>query len=309
MIIQDPTGELVPTELEDMLQPFSGHQLQVYRGIKWRDGTEELFPLGRFYPDNPKIDDKGDSLEISIDAYDPSKLISRLRWTFPYGVPSGGKVGDVIRDMLESRLPGLQYNFQPTNATVPGATLGTSADNDPWDDAVKIARADGMDLYFDAAGVVTLRRIPDPDQDTVVRVFTDDENSVVTSFRRETDSSTLYTGVIVYSEGSEIDQPIRVEVWRENAFVKIPYFFPTGLIQTEEQAIATGQSLLRRVGKPELSVTLTAVPDPRLEDGDVVRVKRERSKLDDTFVVSGIDMPLDAESEMSVTTDKRRGAA
>lgn len=307
--LQDPSGQLVPDEVNDLLQPYSGYQLQLWRGISWRDGTEELFPLGTFDPYNPKVSDTGDSLDISLDAYDRSKLISRIRWREPYVIPSGGNVGTVIRDALETRIPGMQYNFQPTNSTVPGVTLGTSADNDPWEDMAKIAASDGMELFFDARGVVVLRDIPDPENDTVMRVFDDGEDSVVTSFRRENDASKMYTGIIVYSEGSEIQAPIREEIWRADTDLRIPYFFPTGLIQTAAQARATGESLLRRVGRAEFAVELTAVPDPRQEDGDVVRVTRARSHLDDAFVISGLTMPLDADNAMTVSTEKRRAAA
>jgi hypothetical protein len=307
--LQDPTGNLVPDEVDSLLQPYSGHHIQLWRGISWRDGTHEEYPLGTFAPYNPKINDTGDSLEITLDAYDRSKLMSRIRWIEPYVIPSGGNVGTVIRDAIETRMPGLSYNFQPTNATVPGATLGTSADNDPWDDVVKIANSDGMELFFDANDVVTMRKIPDPESGTAVRTYDDGVNSVVTSFRRENDASKMYTGIVVYSEGSEITAPIRVEVWREDTDLRIPYFFPTGLIQTEEQAIETGKSLLRRVGRAEFSVELTTIPDPRMEDGDIVRVVRERSRLDDVFVVSAFNMPLDATSEMTMSTEKRRAAA
>jgi hypothetical protein len=309
LTLQDPRGDLVPDEINDLLQPYSGHQIQLWRGISWRDGTSELFPLGTFDPSNPKVNDTGDSLEISLDAYDRSKLISRIRWIDPYVIPSGGNVGTVIRDALETRIPGLQYNFAPTKATVPGVTLGTSADNDPWADLTSIATSDGMDLFFDSRGVVVMRPIPDPENDPVVRVYDDGENSVVTAFRRETDASLMYTGVIIYSEGSEITEPIRVEVWREDTDLKLPYFHPTGLIQNEAQAILTGQSLLRRVGRAEVSCELTAIPDPRMEDGDAVRIVRSRSHLNDVFITSSISMPLDADSAMSMTTEKRRSAA
>jgi hypothetical protein len=308
LTLQDPSGNLVPDEVNDLLQPYSGHQIQLWRGISWRDGTEELFPLGTFEPYNPRTSDTGDSLEITLDAYDRSKLISRIRWRNPYVIPSGGNVGTVIREALETRIPGMQYNFQPTNSTVPGAILGPTADHDPWEDLVKIAASDGMELFFDARGVCVLRSIPDPDKDMVTKIFDDGENSVVTSFRRENDASKMYTGIIVYSESSELPKPIRVEVWRKDTDLRIPYFLPTGLIQNEAQARATGAALLRRVGRAEFSCEITAIPDPRIEDGDVVRVTRERARLDNPFVISGITIPLDADSEMTVSTELRRTA-
>lgn len=309
LTLEDPTGILVPDEIDDMLQPYSGHHVRLWRGIRWRDGSEELFPLGTFAPYNPKVDDSGDSLSIQLEGYDRSKLISRTRWTQPYAIASGTNTGNAIRELLDSRMSGLRYNFEPTNATVPATTLGTEADNDPWEDAQKLAAADGMELYFDARDVVVMRTIPDPEDGEVVREYADDENCVVTRFRRENDASKMYTGVIVYSEGSEIQAPIRVEVWRDDTDLRIPYFFPTSLIQNEEQAYQTGVSLLRRVGRAEFSAEVTVIPDPRQEDGDVVRIRRARSKLDDLFVISGFTMPLDSTSDMTISTEKRRAGA
>lgn len=309
LTLQDPKGELVPDIASDILQPYSGHTFELWRGISWRDGSTELLPLGQFAPYNPKIDDTGDSLEIKLDGYDQSKVITRNRWIQPYVIPSGTNTALAIRAALMDRQPGLRYNFQPTNTTVPATTLGTVADNDPWKDLTDMAQSDGMELFFDARGIATLRDIPDPEVDPVVYTFDDGENSTVTGFHRENDASKMYTGVIVYSEGSEVDLPIRVEVWREDTNIKIPYFFPTALIKDEAQALLVGQSLLRRVGRAEFMAEMTMVPDPRLEVGDVVRVRRDRIRLDHPFVISNISMPLDANSEMTVTTEARRQAA
>lgn len=304
--VQDPTGRLVPDEVDDLLQPYSGYYVRLSRGITWRDGTSELLPLGTFAPYSPRVVDTGDSLEISVTGYDRSKLISRTRWTKVYYIASGTNTVVAIKDLLTSRMVGLRYNFAPSGASVPLTALGMSAENDPWDDAAKIAGADGMELFFDTRDNVVLRDVPDPDVDPVVYTFDDSDNCTVLEFDRSNDASQLYTGVIVYSEGSEINLPIRVERWRTDTDLRIPYFFPTALIRSQEQAEATADTLLRRVSRSELSVDLRVVPDPRFEVGDVIRVKRGRSRLDDVFIISSINMPLDATSEMSIGTVQRR---
>lgn len=308
--LQDPQGELVPDVATAMLQPYSGYMLRLYRGIRWRyDGTEELKPLGTFAPYNPKVNDTGDSLEISIDGYDRSKIISRLRWIEPYYIASGTNTATAIKNILDNRMPGLKYNFVPTQATVPAMILGVSADQaDPWDDACKIAAADGMELFFDENDVVVLRRIPDPDKDPIVRTFQEGPNCTITSLSRSNDGEQMYTGVVVYTEGSEVVQPIRVAVWRTDTSLRIPYFFQTSIITTEAQAIATAETILRRVGRAEFAANLDVIPDPRQQVGDVVRIKRELIKLDYPFVVRSMTIPLDSDSTMSLTTEQRRMA-
>jgi hypothetical protein len=310
MTFEDPEGDLVPDVANAILQPYSGYMLRIYRGIRWQyDGSEELKPLGTYAPYNPDVSDTGDSLEIKVTGYDRSKIISRLRWTEPYYIASGTNTATAIKNILDNRMPGLKYNFAPTQATVPAMILGVSADQaDPWDDATKIASADGMELFFDENDVVVLRRIPDPDKDPIVRTFQEGPDCTVTSFARTNDGEQMYTGVVVYTEGSEVVQPLRVAVWRDDTPLRIPYFFQTSLITTEAQAIATAQTLLRRVGRAEFSATIDIIPDPRQQVGDVVRIKRELIKLDYPFVVRSMSIPLDSESTMSLATEQRRMA-
>jgi hypothetical protein len=293
-----------------MLQPYSGYMVRLYRGIGWRyDGTEELQPLGTFAPYNPQISDTDNDLSIQLEGYDRSKIISRLRWTKPYYIASGTNTAVAIKNILDDRMPGLKYNFVPTQATVPAMILGVSADQaDPWEDATKIATADGLELFFDENDVVVLRKIPDPDVDPIVKTYEEGPNCTVTALKRSNNAEQMYTGVVVYTEGSEVVEPIRVEVWRPDTTLRIPYFFQTSIINTEAQAIATATTLLRRVGKAEFSATLDVITDPRQQVGDVVRIKRERIKLDHPFVVSSLSIPLDSESTMAVTTEQRRMA-
>lgn len=306
LTLQDPTGDLIANDVDALLRPYSGHFIRVARGIRYRDGTEEYMPLGTFAPYSPKATDTDESLEITVDGYDRSKIIGRTRWTQPYVITKGTNTATAIRDLLETRMPGLRYDLTPTNSTVPGTTLGTEAENDPWDDATKLANADGMELFFDSQDVVTLRPIPDPANDPVVRTYVDDETCTVTQFRRAIDADKMYTGVIVYSEGSDVEAPIRVEVWRDDTNLRIPYFFPTSLITSEAQAIATGESLLHVVGRAELTAELTAIPDPRQEVGDVIRIVRGRAKLNHTFLVENMTMPMDSENEMTINTSSVR---
>jgi hypothetical protein len=308
--LQDPEGLLVPDVASAMLQPYSGYMVRLYRGIRWRyDGTEELLPLGTFAPYNPQITDTDADLSIQFSGFDRSKIISRLRWTEPYVIASGTNTATAIKNILDNRMPGLKYNFVPTQASVPAMILGVSADQaDPWDDATKIATADGLELFFDENDVVVLRKIPDPDVDPIVKTFEEGPNCTITGLKRNNDAERMYTGVVVYTEGSEVVDPIRVAVWRTDTPLRIPYFFQTSIIKTEAQALATANTLLRRVGKAEFAVTLDSITDPRLQVGDVVRIKRGRIKLDHPFVISSLSIPLDSESVMAVATEQRRMA-
>jgi len=308
LTMQDPTGALVPNTAQDWLQPLSGYTLQLHRGIAWKDGSSELFPLGTFMPYNPRVNDNDETLQVQIDGYDRSKIISRTRWTQPYSIPAGTNTGTAIRALLLDRMPSLRFNFEPTNTTVPATILGANMDeNDPWNDAVALASADGMDLYFDARDIVTLRRVPDPDTDPVVATYDDGTDGTVVNFTRQNNGDVAYTGIIVTSEGSGVT-PRRLELWRPDTDIRIPYFYTTSFINTDEQMMNTALSLYRKVTRAQYGVEIQALADPRQEVDDVIRIVRAKSKINDVFSIVNMTMPLDAETLMSLQSSQRRTA-
>ena len=309
LTLQDPTGALVPNAASDILQPYSGYTLQLRRGIQYGDGSTETFPLGVFWPYNPPVQDTGSGLQITIDGYDTSKIIARSRWTTPYNVAGGTNTADAIRALINSRMTGLLYNVTRTNSTVPATTFGAdTSQNDPWNDAQALAASDGMEVFFDANGVVVIRPVVNPDTAPVVAVYDDGPNCTVTEFDRTNNGDVIYTGVIVTSEGSGVPSPIRSERWLANTNIKIPFFYATSMITTQAQADAVADQLMQQVTRAEYGVVIKAIPDPRQQVGDVIRVRRAKSKIDDIFAITQLTMPLDPQTTMQITTSQRRTA-
>ena len=50
----------------------------------------------------------------------------------------------------------------------------------------------------------------------------------------------------------------------------------------------------------------SSAPPTAREVGDVIRIKRGVSKVDDVFTIINMTIPLDAESEMKIQTSQRR---
>lgn len=307
LTFQDPDGVLVPNVATDLLQPYSGYTLKLRRGIEFPDGTVEDFPLGVFWPYNPQVTDTGDGLQITCDGYDTSKIISRSRWTQPYGIAKDTNSGTAIKNLLDTRLSGLRYNITPSTTTVPATTFGAdTAQNDPWNDAQALAASDGMEVFFDANNVVVLRPIPNPDTAHVSNTYTDGASSTVIEFNRTNNGDVIYTGVVVTSEGSGVTTPIRSERWLANTNLKIPYFYATSLITTQAQADSVAAALMQQVTRGQYGVVVKAIPDPRMQVGDVIQVTRGKSKINDVFTIVQLTMPLDPETPMQITTSQRR---
>jgi len=304
LTVQDPTGRLIPSDVNDYLEPLSGYFFRLSRGIAWPDGTFEMFPLGTFASASPRVIDKGVGIEFTVTGSDRSSIIARTLWTSPYVIPAGTNTADAIKGIIDNRTPGLRYNLEPTTHTVPLTVLGTAASNDPWADAIALAVASGMELYIDARDIVVLRTLANPETSSIAHKYTDDGNSTVTEFRRLNDASKMYTGVIVYSEGTAIVPPIRVEIWRTDTNLRIPFFYTTPLITTTTQAAAAAASLLIQYCYRDAGIEIMLVPDPRMEAGDIVTATRAVDKLDDEFRINRLIIPLDTTSEMLIGSAK-----
>jgi hypothetical protein len=87
---------------------------------------------------------------------------------------------------------------------------------DPWQDAVYLAQLVGYDLYFDVLGVATLRPFPSLDATAVVAKYEEGKQTLITSLDRSMSSKETYNGVIYTIQGSQVNTPIRVEIWDED---------------------------------------------------------------------------------------------
>ena len=95
-------------------------------------------------------------------------------------------------------------------------------------------------------------------------------------------------------------------MWRADTDLRIPYFYTTSMITTQAQADAVALALMTRVTRAEYGVEVKAVPDPRQQLGDVVRIIRPKSKIDDVFSIVQLSMPLDESTPMTFQTSQRR---
>lgn len=309
----DPTGDLVPEVASDLLHPSAGRELRLYRGIS--HSSEELIPLGVFRMSRPKFSDYEGGLQIHITGYDRAKKIQRNRWTDPYTVEAGTNVATAVRSILLDRLDQPEPNLMVTTRTTPTTVFGLERENDPWSDLTSLAAAIGAEVFFDAAGIAVMRPVPDANVDPEVLTFTEGASATLIGLERDLDEERTYNGVIVTGEGAGVASPVRAEAWDTNTqsptyylgdYGKVPYFFHSPLITTTEQAQDAADATLRRVLSSTELLSISAVPNPALEPGDVVRVERDRLHVSAAYVVSSLTIPLTPEEPMKVSTRQRR---
>lgn len=309
----DPTGALTPADADDLLSPF-GNELEVSRGVRFPDGTDETVPLGVFRLTEFTVEDTVDGVVIELTGLDRSVVVQRAHWESTYVVASGTAVEDAIEALLADRYPSVQVNLPTMGSTTPRVVLD-GADGDPWRDAVDLARAAGWELFFDGSGQVSAARPATPDGTPVV-TYADGAQAVLVQLSRGVSTaSSVYNGVIATAEGTGIDAPLRSVVWDDDSgsptyylgkFGMVPRRWSTPLATTQAQLDEAAQSMLDGILGANEDVEFQQVVNPALDANDVVEITRTRAGLDAVRVVLDVvEIPLAAADPMSASGRRR----
>jgi hypothetical protein len=325
--------DLIPRVETDLLNPASSHEIRIYRGIDYQDGSpDELVPLGVFQMSKPQITEKTAksgtvSYEIVVTGYDRSSWIARLAWITPYTIEQGTNLRDAVIAAVENRVGvgTLRFNVVTTTATVQytvwGLTTG-SADN-PWTDLTSLVSAFGYEIFFDVTGTFVMREIAYADTTLPANIgeFEEGVNCTTTAIELTLDETQEYNGVICIARGKGIAvAPVQAEAWDTDPnsptyylgpWGKVPYVFVTHAFpvfgQTNAEAVAqaqiVAQAMLLRLLQQLNGVSVSSIPVPFLQEGDVVSLKRSSMGIEagSKYVISTMTIPLDTMTEMVFT--------
>jgi hypothetical protein len=303
LTLEDPTSVLVPQHLGDLLHPLTGNELWVSRGVTYADGATELIPLGVFAPSKPTSTDSLAELQLTLVGNDRSHLIARSQWTDSFSIDDGTDVNTAVMAVLSSRLPELGYNLaDDLGATVPATTFGADQNSNPWKDATSLVTSIGEELLIDPQGTVVARPVT-ATSSGVVAAYVEGQTCTMITAARDLDDERAYNGVVVIAQGGNVTTPLRSVAWvgGSQPSPAIPYFYSTSLVTDQTSLDAMAAAMLAQLTNAAEEVTFTALPDPRLDAGDVIYLQRSRSKLSANYVVQSVQIPLDAASAMSVT--------
>ncbi len=314
----DPTGLLTPSSDGGALMP-RGTEMRPYRGVRYADGQEEVAPLGVFRLSEATIDDSAEgSPEISLEAFDRSRTISRDKFTVPYTIPAQTNVLDAIKDIVKRTYPAVVYDTISTAVTTTAPMLFEAGD-DPWEACGELAKAMGCVIYFDADGDLAI--LPPDDVNALPQPefsYVEGESCTMLGMSRRYSDDPGYNGVIVTGEsvGDELP-PVRGEAWDDNPtsptyrhgpYGEVPAFHTDKVAKTADEAKVVAQLVLADMLGAAHQIEVTAIVHPALEAGDIVRVRRERSGVDGLYAVDAFPVPLKANATQSLTLRERRPA-
>lgn len=303
--------ELSPTPgLWDALAPF-GTTLHVYRGIRYIDGTVEHIRVGTFEIDEQSLV-FGPEGTLSLTAPDLWVKVQRAR--FEMGETTSGSI-------LDSAV-----RLATAAGLARGMIRGKSAVTAParfWDRdraaAIEELASDaGVWIYVDALGRVTARPVPSIRQ-TPVWTIDASASGVMLDASVSRNRQRTYNVILVHAIAPEGSGPFLTTVadddpasptWVGGPFGRVPYFWQSNLITSDEGARTAGRAMLRRHSGLAAQVELTSIVNPALEPGDVITVlfpKREgETRRVQRHLIDSVSIPLTADGTQSISTRSNR---
>lgn len=323
----DPTGDLTPAGMEDMLAP-NGNELRAWRGVSvpvFSGGaltrvTYEV-PVGVFgIFDVDVTSDYSGGTQVDLTAYDRSQRVAEDQFWEPYVVAAGTNYTDAIQALVARTLRSVAFKFTGVSYVAPQLVFDVGSD--PWAEAEKMASSVGCELFFDADGACVLRDVPDPDEDPVAWAYEEGDGVVapnpIFGASKKLSRAHTYNGVLATGESSAIlDQaaaPVAAVAWDDNPNSPTYYLgkfgrrlrrYSSPFIITPDQAASAARAILRSSLGVSEDVTFDGVVNAAHEPGDVVSIYVAKSKIDARYVLDEFNVPLTEGESMKCGTRRR----
>lgn len=297
LTVADSDGTLVASLATDPLAPY-GNELAVYSGIRYPDGTTETVQVGVFGISVYDVVNQAGHL-ITLTAFDRARTVSRNKWTDTYIVAAGTNYAAALQALITDRFPAATFAVTATTATTPLLTF--NAGDDPWAKATEMAASIGYEIYFNRAGVCVIAPIPDVGASAVAWQHVTGPGGVVVKIDSSITNDPGYNGAVVTGQGPSNTIPVRAVSWDNNPasptyylgkYGKVPQFVTTSLVTTAAQAQAMADGLVRlRLGASQV-VTYDVIPNPAVDEGDVVYLADTTTKIAGLYVVDACSVAL-----------------
>lgn len=295
----------IPTTTGGLLTPY-GYELSISRGVRYPSGVEEVIPLGVF-PIQTSVSD-GTTRLTALQGIDRSQMVVDARLEDSVAIAAGTNYGTAIRNIIAAAIPGLTYDFAATTYTTPALVFEAQADR--WATAQNMATAIGCELYFDGTGVCVLR--PEPMFSALPSwVLSEGEGGLLTGAALTLDRAPAFNRVVTTGENTSLTTIPR-GVWTDDdpssptyyagGFGAKPRFFASAFITTDAQAASAAEAIGTAQKGVARSLTLGAVPNPALEPGDLVLIKREAIGVNEVHILDALTFGLTADAAMTAAS-------
>jgi hypothetical protein len=290
---------LIPMTPTDQLAIYGG-RLRILRGVIYGDGTIESVPLGLFRIDS--VDGDPALGPVTISGSGLEAVIADDKFTAPYTTRGGTAAVTAITGLIQDSMPGAVVTNRATDATI--GTMTWDVQGDRWAAVQECATAIGAEVYADADGQFVIAELPDLLTAPVAWDVDAGETGVLISASRAFSRDGMYNMVVATGENTEdgaagvsasaSDTDPTSPTYVSGPFGRVPMFYSSATLINNTLAQGAANKLLRDALKPTASVSLTSLPNPCLEPGDVLRVtyedgRRELQQVQSFTISLGLD--------------------
>jgi hypothetical protein len=261
----------VPKTATDPLTIY-GNEIRIWRGVQYPDGGTELVPAGVY--GIRSVDVLDPSGVTTVTGIDRCKTIAEARFVTPYTVLAGASSIGTIGQLLKV-VPQAALVVDPTLADLPMQQV--VYDRDRAMAVVDIATALGGEVFSDAWGNFVLQPVPDA-SNLPVATLAAGPGGVVVSSKRTSTRDAGYNAVIANSATTTttatavvVDDDPTSPTYFYGPYGQVPVFYTSSLLTSNDQCAIAANGILQDLLGVAKSVNLTAVPNPALEPGDVIR--------------------------------------
>lgn len=236
---------------------------------------------------------------LSLHIEDPFYLLAQ-----PFGevvvIAAGTGAADALRTVWEPVLgDGSGWSLDADGRTV--ATRVFLEDEDRLSAVVAWMADLGLEVYADRLGLPTLQPIPDPSTAAAVTVVKDFRaDPTILSLERSGDRL-AYNRTIVETSPTDGSEPVRAiaevtdptsPIHEDRIGLRTAPVYRSAQVTDQAAANAVAKALLVEYSLVGDSIGGTAIPDPTLDEGDVVTVGETVSGADDRYRIERITHPV-----------------
>ncbi|GAP46860.1 DUF5047 domain-containing protein [Streptomyces azureus] len=301
--VADPS--LIPRTPADQLATY-GAKLRISRGVEYGNPNDtELVPLGVFRLDS--VD--GDVTEgpVTLQGKGLEAVVADDKFTAPFKV--SGTVAGAVAALIQRSIPTADVISLIVDQPIGSRVFDVEAD--PWAGAQEVAAAAGAEVYANADGVFVISTLPDLLTTTPVWAVEATEGGVYISGNRAMSSDGVYNGVLARGENTSenvppvsylaVDTDPTSPTYWSGPYGRRPMFYSSSTLTTTNACAQAANLKLAAARAPNASGDISALPNPALEPGDVIRVTHEDGSRE-LHQVASFSVPLDLGGDFPIST-------
>lgn len=287
------------------LGPY-GTEIFLSRGVDTGAGGTLWSTLG-YFRINQTSQSNAANGPLQLDLSDRMATIIDSRFLEPRQWLQGTAVGDIVTEVVTEVYPNATIIWDDDSDL---SEIGRSliAEESRYEVLFTIAEGLGKIFYWDNIGRLSF--LTAPDEDDPIWEVKAGAGGVMVNTDRSISRDGIYNAVVVTGEGADQITPVRAVAYdaQESSptffggpFGRIPKFYSSSFITTQQQANNAAQNILRRSLGAPYDVGLSAVPNPALRPYDVIRIVYNDGNRE-THIVERVTVPLNVTSALTVST-------